>query len=309
LTLDHFDGITLRGAVDESGTCPSTQPQAQAPADVYSVSITDADLENNNVNVTISGPTGPTYVLTVTANGSSNNVQVSANNGSAVGTGSYTVSFNRPSMPADTYTQVTASWNGMSNTLTLSRKWDVKGLFRHSQYNTPSESACTGTGQTAWVFNTQCTFTQVSLRSDFVSQVYTNGSGISMNYGALQFNNGSTCSGRYPNGANTTNSFLMVSTITGSCGTAVSSGYSGTVAVSPNPAVAGGPYVCGDNILEVTSSNSNQGLKTSNDYCPACGNSTTFNGTNGHIDDYSSSQACSAHTVGDLGNFWTADTH
>ncbi|MGH9644154.1 MAG: hypothetical protein ACRD3Q_17250, partial [Terriglobales bacterium] len=75
----------------------------------------------------------------------------------------------------------------------------------------------------------------------------------------------------------------------------------------PNPAVTGGSYVCGDNILEVTSGNSNEALKTVADYCPVC--NTGFMGTLGHIDDYSSNQACSAHAVGDLGNFWSADTH
>ena len=287
--------------------CPSGTPAPSAQGSVYSISITDADLENNNVNVTISGPTGPTSVLTVTANGTSNNVQVSANNGTAVGPGSYSVSFDRPSMAVDTYTKITASWDQMSTSVTLARKWDVKGLFRHSQYNTPSESACTGTPTAAWVFTSSCTFTQTTLRSDFMSQVVVNGSGVSVNNGPLHYEPPTVCSSSRPQGSTDQNSFELVSAITGSCGTAVSAGVNGTVAVYPNPAVAGGPYVCGDNTLEVTSANTNNGLKTVADFCPGC--NTGFLGTLGHIDDYSSSQACSAHAVGDLGNFWTADTH
>lgn len=126
-----------------------------------------------------------------------------------------------------------------------------------------------------------------------------------MSNGPVQYNNGSTCSGKYPNGATTQNSFLKVASITGSCGTTVVGGTS--VATYPNPAVAGGPYVCQDGILLVTSQNTNQAEKSFADYCPAC--SSGFNGTNGHIDDYTSAAACSAHSIGDYGNFWTADTH
>jgi hypothetical protein len=68
---------------------------------------------------------------------------------------------------------------------------------------------------------------------------------------------------------------------------------------------AGAPYACGDDILLVTSGNANQAEKSIADSCPAC--SGGFNGTSGHMDDYSSSQACSANSLGDYGNYWTAD--
>lgn len=290
-------------------SCPITQPVPNANTNVVQVQITDADIENNDVDVTLTGPAGTTGTLVITANGSSNNPQVTANGGAAVGPGQYQVPLNRPAMPVDTYTSVTAKWNAGSNpasaTFSLPRTWTVLGIFRHSQYNTPTESACTGSPQTAWVFNLSCKFTQVSLKSDFVLQTFTNGSGQSLGYGDLQYNNGHTCSGKYPNGATTQNSFLQVATITGSCGTPVIGG--GSVATNPNPAIVGGLYVCQDNILLVTSQNVNQAIKHVADFCPAC--SGQFNGTLGHIDDYSSSASCSAHSVGDYGNFWTADTH
>jgi hypothetical protein len=280
-----------------------------APVTVATIAITNADLEDNFVDVTLQGPSSATGTLVVTANGSSNKVQASANGGAAVGPGSYQVAFDRPSMPPDTYTTLTAQWNlsptPISTSFTLTRQWSVLGLIRHSQYNTPTESACTGSPQTAWVFTTSCNFTQVALKTDFVSQTYRNGSGKSLSYGDLQYNSGKTCSGKYPSGANTQNSFLEVANIAGSCGTPVVGGTS--VATYPNPAVAGGPFVCQDNVLLVTSANANQAIKQVADYCPAC--SGQFNGTNGHIDDYTSSSSCSAHSVGDYGNFWTADTH
>jgi hypothetical protein len=291
-------------------SCPESDGvSGEAQGNVATVQITSADLENNLVNVTISGSSSLSSVLTVTANGQSNNAQISANNNNSVAPGQYTLSFNRPSMAADTYTTLTATWNGISTTYTLTRVWTVEGVLRHSQYNTPSESACSGTATTAWVFTSSCTFTQTTLRSDFMSQVFTNGSGTSISYGALQYEPSGVCNGTRPTGSTDQNSFEMVSAITGSCGTAVSGGYNGTVAVNPNPALIGGQYVCGDNILEVTSSNAGEALKTVADFCPACSNTATFLGTQGHIDDYSSAAYCSAGAVGDLGNFWTADTH
>jgi hypothetical protein len=196
-------------------------------------------------------------------------------------------------MPADTYSSVTAIWNYSSIpaevTFNLTRSWLVLGMIRHSQYNTPHESACSASPQTAWVFNGGCTFTQVSLKSDFVSQTYINGTGVSLDNGILRY---STSCTNYPSGANSQNSFLTVSSITGACNTTLVGGVS--VATYPSPNV-GNPYGCGDNILLVTSSNTNEALKDVADYCPAC--SSQFYGTNGHIDDYSSSQACSGNAT------------
>lgn len=308
-TTAAFKGVAA-GSTNGNVRATDTGCSAQGSGSitVVQVQITSANLETNQVNVTISGPSGTSGTLEVIANGSTNNPQVTYNGGAAVGPGSYTVPLNRPSMPADTYSSVKAIWNynpiPATTTFNLTRPWLVLGVIRHSQYNTPYESACTGPPQTAWVFTSNCSFTQVALKSDFVSQTYLNGSGASQGYGDLQFNNGSLCSGKYPNGANTQNSFLQVSSITGACGTPVVGGDS--VATYPSPNV-GNPYGCGDNIQLVTSSNANQALKHVADYCPAC--SSGFSGTNGHMDDYSSVQACSGGAVGDYGNFWTADTH
>jgi hypothetical protein len=295
--------LSYQPAVGES--CVNAPMQGTQGVSVAAAQITGADLENNQVSVTLSGPSGSSGILEVIANGVTNQPQVTYNGGAAVGPGSYNVAFNRPSMPADTYSSVKAIWNynpiPATATFNLTRNWLVLGTIRHSQYNTPYESACSGSPQTAWVFNGSCTFTQVSLKSDFVSQTYINGTGASQSQGTLKY---STSCSNYPSGANSQNSFLTVSSITGACNTTMAGGVS--VATYPSPNV-GNPYGCGDNILLVTSSNANEAVKDAADYCPAC--SGGFNGTNGHIDDYSSSQACSGGAVGDLGNYWTADTH
>jgi hypothetical protein len=286
-------------------TCPGAYFYPQGNINVYSTTITGADLEINNIGVTVSGPAGSSGSLSITLNGT-NQHTFSYNSGSAIGPGSYQVSIPRPSLPPDTYTSLTATWaaNGpISGNFSLSRPWWVLGLVRHSQYNTPYESACTGFNQLAWTYDNSCTFTAVQLKSDFVSQTEVNGTGALLHYGILKFDDGS-CAGHYPPGANSSNSLRPVSSITGSCNTVLVGG--DAVATNPNPVLITS-YKCGDNILLVTAGNGNQALKHALDYCPAC--NTGYNGTNGHIDDYSSTQACSAHQVGDYGNFWTADTH
>ncbi len=296
--------VTVQGT-HPAPRCPNITYGPTQPVNVGQAQVTSADLETNQVKVTLTGPSGISGTLEVIAIGVSNQPQVTYNGGAAVGPGSYTIAFTRPSMPADTYSSVKAIWNYSSlpatSTFNLSRTWRVLGTIRHSQYNTPYESSCTGSPQTAWTFNSSCTFTQTTLKSDFVSQTYINGTGASQSHGVLKY---STSCSNYPSGANSQNSFLTVSSITGACNTTLTGGISVATYPSPN---TGNPYSCGDNILLVTSSNVNEAIKDAADYCPAC--SGGYNGTNGHIDDYSSSQACSGSGVGDLGNFWTADTH
>ena len=53
------------------------------------VQITSADLENNQVSVTLSGPSGASGTLEVIANGISNQPQITYNGAAAVGAGSY----------------------------------------------------------------------------------------------------------------------------------------------------------------------------------------------------------------------------
>ena len=225
----------------------------------------------------------------------------------AVGAGSYTATMNRASIPADTYTSVKATWNLSSAGAfgNLGIKWKVLGTIRHSQYNTPYETSCTGASANAWILNPSgCVFTPISLRSDFSSQVYINGTGVSNQYGVVKFTPGTKNNCSYPSGSDDSNTFLQVGSITGSCNRVLDSS---SVATNPNPVTDITTFGCGDNLSLVTSSNAQQALKFPQDYCPGC--NAGFNGTNGHIDDYSTSTACSGKSVGDYGNFWTADTY
>ncbi len=148
-----------------------------------------------------------------------------------------------------------------------------------------------------------------------MNQVVQNGTGYRTNNEIINYCPSTwtgicaTCAAQRPKGATNSNSFLMVSIVTGSCNTQLIAGKS--VATDPNP--RGNiadlyDFLCRDTALLVTSSDNNQAIKTAQDWCPSCGDPDSFKYTDGHIDDYSSSVACSAHDVGDYGNFWTANT-
>jgi hypothetical protein len=277
-----------------------------------SCKITSASFVNNAVMVQLSGPSGSSGILTVTANGTSNNY-AAVTPTEPVGSGAYTISFDRPNMPKDTYTSVTANWDvsptPLMDTFTLPNNWIVMGIIRHSQYNTPAEAICKGPSAQAWVFDSNCNFTSVQLNSKFMEQVYMNGTGKSQSYGILKYCPSSwggicsTCAAKYPQGATSQNAFLKVASVTGACNTELVPDVS--VATYPSPKT-NNLFSCSDAILLVnTKSDINKAVKEADDECPAC--NKDFRGAQGHIDDYSPSEACSAH-IGDLGKFWTADT-
>ncbi len=297
ISATYSNVMTTTGQIcGPSPVCPRASPAPQTPATVFSVQVTNADIVADNITVTMTPSTlSGTLTLTVNGPGISYSLFQGLEQGNTVN-----FSFNRPQLPSGQYTYVKAAWDAGSATATSTQSdsFDVLGVYRHSQYNTPYESTCTGSPATGWIITGSCNFTQTTLRSDFMTQLFINGSGVSLSNGNLHYY--TQCS-NYPSGANSQNSFLQVSQITGSCNTVPQGG--STVATYPNPPVSYPTWECGDLLQYVTSSDTNQVQKSVQDYCPAC--NTGFNGTSGHIDDYSSSTACSGHSVGDYGNFLT----
>ena len=300
-----FDGS---GFVSQGGN-PSHSPSisVQVIAIPRTIRITDTDLENNNVTVALNGPTGVSGTLTVVAHGSAHSITAVANGGGGVGPGTYNVSFSRPSIPVDTYSSLSASWNvqeASDQSLTLNRKWIVLGTIRHSQYNTVSESACTGTLQPAYVYDASCNWSQTQLRSDFMTQTTINGTGIRVsNGGILKYDSG-LCNSNRPAGSTASNSYLMVNSVTGSCGSPLTGG--DAVATFLGPRDSGTPYGCGDNMILVNSSNVRAFLKHVLDRCAG----TAQGCADGHVDNYNGSPWCSGASIGDLPGspYWTADT-
>jgi hypothetical protein len=260
------------------------------------VKVNSANLWNNRISVTLSGSSSERGILTISLVGlkSSFSFQYGA---SAVGPGTYTITMNRPSIPQNTYTYVKATWNASGAVYgSFGIKWKVFGVIRHSQYNTPYEINCSGPESQAWIIDTStCSFRLIALKYDFMQQLVLNGTGLPENsqLGLLKYTSiDRQCS--YPSGADPSNTFRQVSSVTGTCSTSLDAT---SVATNPSPA-SHTIFNCGDNLPLITSSNTPQAMKHPEDYCPTCGET--------HVDDYSSSHACS---LTDYGSYWTADTY
>ena len=282
---------------------PGQSQQTAAPAHVApvpaGVQITNADIYGNDVAVVLTGPSA-SGTLNVTLQGPSP-VQLGSQSATP---GTYHFSFNRPNLPLGQYSAVQASWTVGSTTGTGSSSvaFNVIGLTRFSTYNTPYESQCSGGQSTAYLITDwngpTCHWTTAQLNSNFMSQTTTNGTGVSLAngtlkaYGALPY-----C--ELPPGGTSSTTFYEVPSITGSCNTTPSGG--GSIATFPFPSPSSF-WNCSDQVLLVNGSNQNDSVKTVQDACPAC--SGGFGQTNGHIDTYSSSMACGAHSLGDYGNFY-----
>ena len=195
--------------------------------------------------------------------------------------GTRTFSFNVNSLPKGKYTGVRATWTVGSATPnnTKAYSFQVLGDYTHSQYNTPTESGCSGSSESAYVIQTPCTFVDTTFKSDFRSQVALNGTGISIHHGTIgrEFH----CvkaEHNPPEGANGY-TFRTGHTVAGSCGSVSNS----TVAIP-----RGHQHLsCDDSIYIV-----GVGVKTVTDLCPRCGSE--------QIDNYTTRSACSKDEIGHL---------
>jgi hypothetical protein len=284
-------------------TSPDFQVMDDVSLTLASAQVTSADLVQNQVNVTLTGP-GLSGVLTIAVNGDSNTYTVNANSGNAVGPGTYPVPLVRPDIVQDTYSSITATWNvgttPPTNTFNLSPPWYVSGITQNTVYVKVYESACSGTPTTGyWTFDqSTCVFTPVNLKPLFASQTYLNGTGLTLG-GILVHQNPGLCKRHLPQGATKQNTFYTISEVTGACG-AMSDN---DVAVYPNPQSVGDPYSCDDQLLYVSKRNNNALYpQTVEDYCPACKNHSA--GTTAHVDNYFDDNTCTHSSMPD---YWEAD--
>lgn len=268
------------------------------------VSISSADIRANRVSVTLtgSGPSASAGRLTVRLIGANNEVSVPANGGAVLSAGTHTVSFNRPAIPIDIYSRVTATWSTawapILKSFTITPSWKVLGVKRHTQYNTPTETSCSGGTRRAWLFDRACNFTQVQLNSQFFTAVKDNGSG-KLPSGQLikSAYSQDLCSGKFPNGERSI-SFLKVAQIDGACLTVITPQ---SQAVFPHPRTdPAASEKCGNTTVLVTGANANKDVRNVADLCPICKNTN-------RIDNYSTLPGCTGNSVGDLGDFWTVN--
>lgn len=294
ITASWTDVIEINGQVCFEGGqayCPTGDQGAGSSGTALQVQITTVNLTSDQVSITLNGPSGTTGTLQVVWNGPSGNSDIANTN---EGLGSFT--FNPPlsNLVTGQYTGVIASWNGVSDVYNTS--FYALGNWRHSQYNTPNEAGCVQAGAGAYLVNsTTCAYQSGTLKSDFISQSWLNGSGITIGayYGYSTEQNAAYCVAHnyLPSDANG-KSFAFVPQFTPGCG----SGYSlnnSTVAYNTSDANVG----CGDQVLIVGLNGGAGTVKTVTDYCPACSAS--------QLDNYTTQAACAIGSFSDLGNFET----
>lgn len=319
ITTDSFS-TRWRGKNRQTGEIVTVDQNWQVRVIYPTISINSASLSENRVVVVTSALSDAKGKMSVSLVGSGQEATPS-NPQLEIGPGTHSLAFNRLGIPRGNYFQLQANWLGNSESRYVYPWWKVQGYIRHTQYNTPSESACPEPLSTAWIIDNQCNFTQTTLRTKFLSQTLLNGSGRSVNHGILKFQKEQKCRNfcvrnegvspkipctasngtfvdRYPEGANQSNAFLSATEITGSCNSNINGMSS---AVWPNPVTMKDrqdQLRCGNQLLLAGSNTHTAHTRRVDDYCDACGADK--------IDNWSPVEHCSSNMVGDLGFFWTA---
>jgi hypothetical protein len=240
--------------------------------------------------------------LVVTWNGPSGNANIASG---SYGAGSYTFNPSLSGLVTGQYTGVTARWTVNGNAATGSRTYNfnVLGTWRHSQYNTVTESACSGSSSSAYEVNvTTCAYQTGNLIAQFISQSWLNGSGKTINtyYGYNTEQNAQYCINNHYLPADASGkSFAFEPQIIPYC-----SGYSLGTNTLAWTFTSTSTLNCGDQVLIVGYGGSPGTVKTVTDRCaPISQNPKGCTDT--QLDNYSTAAACDPHALADLGNFVT----
>lgn len=292
-----------------------------------SVKITDtSDIKDGVVGVQLNGPGGSSGDLVLTLKGKGQATQTFEN----LAPGAQTLDLALDDVDPDTYTSATATWTPGGSSSVTSPKYDFPKPWvyfeevRYSQYNEPSENQCPTGEATAFLVTTKCKFTKIKLRPQFIQQTWINGTGTSEDYGILKSaaavklgDQSGVCKGKYPHGAvghgaQGGNTFEVVKSLTGSCNTPLVDDNSAGSAAVPSIALSGVLVLkCKNAVnLDIEDTNVTKYGRVYADLCPICKEASTFEGANGHIDSYSSSDSCQkkSNSLGDLGFFYSSKT-
>ena len=265
----------------------------------------NVDLYNGKVGATLTGQ-NKVGNFSLVINGAGQSTILGQQN--SAGTSSLTFSLKRTALNPGQYSSVVATWDDINLTVPVAFK--VLGPTRFSTYNVPVENGCSGNPTPVWIFENDvksCLVYSDALMSDFYAATNLNGTGQSISHGLLKPYDATWlakfCS--LPPGATNGkngNTFVRVSSVTGSCKSVLSAGVS--LATSPNPNPTNATWKCSDGVLLVNSgSDQTDSIKMVQDNCPAC--SGDYRGQDGHIDTFSSYKSCGGHDAADYGNFTT----
>jgi hypothetical protein len=309
-----------------------------------SAAITDtSDIMNGNVTVKLTAPSGTTGDLNLIFNGSdASGQELSQVPFTALSPGSQDLKLTFDTILPGIYPMANGSWNAMlpgastAQTVnvpdyTLPTQWTYFRKIFYTQYNVPHESACSGSDEDAWLVSTttvkgkkSCNFKKIKLNSQFIAATWMNGTGIDLdgdtlkNAAAVNLGDMQTCDGQYPSGAighsrADGNTFEIVSSVAGSCNTTLVADQSLATPCSQSgkrclAAVLSGVKAlsCGDQLNLDNGDHVTASARSADDLCPACSDSSTFHGADGHIDAFSPKTSCTGRDVGSLGFFYTS---
>lgn len=291
------------GPIRDGQTCPFSNYPVQGPGNVASVAVTKLDLTSDTVTVQLSSNQSITGSLVVTWNGPSGNSDIADE---TVGPGTYTFNPSLSSLTTGQYSGVKATWtiDGQLESGSKTYNFNVLGKWRHSQYNTPNEASCAGTPASAYQVNvTTCAYQTNNLKSDFISQSWENGSGISVTsyYGYNVEQNAQYCiNHNYLPSDATGKSFAFEPKLVPYCGSAYSIS-NNTVAWNFSSTST---LNCGDQVLLVGYGGSPGTVKTVTDMC-APDSKNPSGCSNTQLDNYTTGSACPPGAFNDLGSFIT----
>jgi len=296
-----------------SGLTITLDPFNANPDNQVTVAIADPVVSSGSLSVSRTGNLDVTMsgVLSITAQGPMQpwTLWQQSNVGATPAGQPIAFSYNYPALPAPvSYSGVTATWNDLH--VTAPPNFTTTGPYQFTQYNSIAEQSCSAAQGAAFLFagDGTCAWTlltgQNGLKGDFITQVTLNGTGISTNpavgliaaFRATELYTYNQCA--FPPGSNqdprTGNVFVQIPTVQGSCNQQLNSG---SLATNPNPALASagtGVWNCADQVALLNNASNSNLLGTVlpvQDWCPACVSFPA--GTDGHIDVFSTTQACS----------------
>jgi hypothetical protein len=306
--------------------------------------ITDtSDIMNGNATVNLSAPGGTTGDLTLSFTGTNTNgIEIYVPLFSELSTGSQNLELPFDGVPPAVYTIADGSWDAVlpgtstAQTVnvpdyTLPTPWTYFRKIFYTQYNVPHESACSGGDKDAWIVSTSvangkttCNFMKTKLNSQFVAATWMNGTGVDLdgdtlkNAAAVNLGDMQSCVGQYPHDAighskAEGNTFEIVNAVTGSCNTTLIADQSlarpcKQVGKQCPVTVLSGVQAlsCGDQLNLDLGNYATAYTRSVDDLCPACSDSSTFHGADGHIDAFSSNTSCTGRAVKSLGFFYTS---
>jgi hypothetical protein len=170
----NLGSATAQSTSGNSWNRPSEPPKLDVKFDIMQGTVTttvSGQNETDNLSVTLQDWNGNTTTLATHSN---------------VGSKSFPDPLKRPSLPIGIYGTVTARWGNITTTISPP-PFDVLGVTRLTQYNTPYESQCKLTSTSAArafiyynIDSTSCYWQAVPLNTAFMQQVFSTGPGSSL---------------------------------------------------------------------------------------------------------------------------------